>query len=168
MQNAKDTFYELLRGRLAALNPERTIVVRGLTRPGVLVDENELGASAALPDCFHLQWATETVEMRGALPLVALGCEIKYATAGTALNAGLDRGRTLAAMDAELLAAVRQWPQHAAKDNYTPLGDSQAARPMKTAVWWGDVVFGAATVDRDRMTRKETVAVMSYEEAGEL
>ena len=55
MQNAKDTFYELLRERLAVLNPERTIVVRGVSRPGVLVDENELQASAALPDCFHLR-----------------------------------------------------------------------------------------------------------------
>ena len=42
MQNAKDTFYELLRGRLAALNPDRTVVVRGVVRPGVLVEENEL------------------------------------------------------------------------------------------------------------------------------
>ncbi|MGI4829451.1 MAG: hypothetical protein ACRYFU_14840 [Janthinobacterium lividum] len=168
MQNAKDTFYELLRGRLAALNPERTTVVRGLTRPGVLVDENELGASAALPDCFHLQWGTQGVEIQGALPLVTLGCEIVYATAGTALNGGLDRGRALAAMDGELFAAVRQWPQNAVKKSYAPLGDGEAAVPLKTAVWWGEVAFGAVKVDRDRLTRTATVAVMSYEEAGEL
>ena len=76
MQNAKDTFYELLRGRLAALNPERTAVVRGLTRPGVLVDENELQASAALPDCFHLQWVSEVEDAQAALSLVTRGGEI--------------------------------------------------------------------------------------------
>lgn len=168
MQNAKDTFYKLLRGRLTTLNPERTVVVRGLTRPGVLVDENELAASAALPDCFHLQWTTETVEAQGAMPLAAMSCEIAYATAGTALNGGLDRGRALASMDGELLAAVRQWPPNAVKNNYLPLGSGGAALPMKTAVWWGDAVFGPVKVDRDRLTRTATVTVMSYEEAGEL
>jgi hypothetical protein len=42
MQNEKDTFYMMLQSRLAALNPARTIVVRGVVRPGTLVDENEL------------------------------------------------------------------------------------------------------------------------------
>ena len=42
MQNAKDTFYTTLQSRLAAMNPARTIVVRGVVRPGTLVDENEL------------------------------------------------------------------------------------------------------------------------------
>ena len=42
MQNAKDTFYLMLQSRLTALNPSRTIVVRGVLRPGILVDENEL------------------------------------------------------------------------------------------------------------------------------
>ena len=34
MQNAKDTFYMTLRDRLAAVNPARTMVLRGVTRPG--------------------------------------------------------------------------------------------------------------------------------------
>ena len=168
MQNAKDTFYELLRGRLAALNPERTIVVRGVTRPGVLVDENELQAAAGLPDCFHLQWVAESADTQGAMPLVTLGCEIAYATAGTAMNAGMDRGRALAAMDAELLAAVRGCPQNTMKNNYTTLTNGGAAVAMATRVWWGDVAFGPVKVDRDRLTRTASVAVMSYEEAGEL
>ncbi len=54
MQNAKDTFYEMLRSRLVALNPERTIVLRGVVRPGVLVEENELLSSTMLPDCFSV------------------------------------------------------------------------------------------------------------------
>ena len=168
MQNAKDTFYELLRGRLATLNPERTIVVRGVSRPGVLVDENELQASAPLPDCFHLQWVAESADTQGALPMVTLGCEIAYATAGTAMNAGLDRGRAMAAMDGELLAAVRQWPQNGLKNDYSALTTGGSAEPMTTRVWWGDVTFGPVKVDRDRLTRTATVALMCYEEAGEL
>jgi hypothetical protein len=42
MQRAKDTFYITLRDRIAALNPARTVLVRGVVRPAVLVEENEL------------------------------------------------------------------------------------------------------------------------------
>ena len=44
IQTLKDTFYGVLRDRIAAANPSRTIVVRGLIRPSVLVVENELPA----------------------------------------------------------------------------------------------------------------------------
>ncbi len=168
MQNAKDTFYEVLRGRVAALNPERTVSVRGVSRPGVLVDENEFQSSAALPDCFHLQWVSQASDTQGAMPMITLGCEISYATAGTPMNAGMDRGRALAAMDAELLTAVRSCPQNAAKSDFRALANGGATVAMSTRVWWGDASFGPVKVDRDRLTRTVAVAVMSYEEAGEL
>ena len=41
MQNAKDSFYMALRTRLAAINPERTVLLRGTIRPGILVEEAE-------------------------------------------------------------------------------------------------------------------------------
>ena len=47
MQDARDTFFVALRTRLAAINPERTIVLRGQIRPGVLVEENELSSATA-------------------------------------------------------------------------------------------------------------------------
>ncbi len=50
VQNAKDTFYEVIRARLAAVNPGRTMVVRGVTRPGLLVEENELSLLPVVPD----------------------------------------------------------------------------------------------------------------------
>lgn len=168
MQNAKDSFYEELRTRLSALNPERRIDVRGVSRPGVLVDENELQASAALPDCFHLRWVSEVASTDGCLPLVAMTCEITYATSGTAMNAGLDRGRALAAMDGELLAAIHQEPRNALKNDYSGLSFGGAAVAMNTRVWWGDVVPGPVKVDRDRLTRTAAVQVMTYQEAGEL
>ena len=168
MQNAKDTFYEVLRGRFETLNPERTIAVRGVLRPGVLVDENEMMASAPLPDCFHLRWTACAVETQGAMPLVTQTCEVFYATVGTAVCGGLDRGRALEAMDGELLAAVRQCPQNTAKSDYTALANGGNAAVLGTRVWWGDVTFGHAIVERNQMTRTATIAVMSYQEAGEL
>lgn len=168
MQNAKDTFYELLRNRLAVLNPERTVTIRGVLRPAVMVDANELASSAPIPDCFHLAWTSATVENNNAMPTVTLGCEITYTTAGSALNAGLDRDRLLAAMDGELLAAVEQVPKSATKNNYASLANGGAAMPMSTRIWWSEPTPGPVRVERDRLARTVSVAVMSYQEAGEL
>jgi hypothetical protein len=168
MQNAKDTFYEVLRGRLAAINPERTIVLRGVVRPGVLVEENELETNAVLPDCFRLQWIELSAQLEGALPVVTLECAIAYETAGTGLNAGMDRGRALSAMDAELRAAVEQLPWIAAKTNYAALVNGGASVTMQTNVWWGPLAFGKTVTKDDRLGRTATVAVMCYQEAGEL
>ncbi len=168
MQNAKDTFYQVLRERLMSVNPERTVDVRGIPRPALLVDENELLPIPALPECFHLRWGAETVEANGALASVTLVCEIAYATAGTAANGGMDRGRALAAMDGELLNMAGQAPQNAVKNDYSALASGGAAMAMPTRIWWGDVAFGALKVERDRMARTATVAVHSYQEVGEL
>lgn len=168
MQNAKDTFYEVLRSRIAAGNPERTIVVRGQARPAVLVEENELVATATLPDCFRLRWVDANVDAMGSLSLVALSCEVLYETAGNVGNGGMDRGRALAAMDAELAAAMNAEPQFALKQSYAGLAKGRSAAAMNSNVWWSGVEFGAAQVKGDRIARTATIAVMSYEEAGEL
>jgi hypothetical protein len=164
MQNAKDTFYVTLRDRLAAVNPARTMVLRGVTRPGVLVEENELASAYQPVDAFCLRWTGSKVDAGAALPLVAMSCEIRYGSDGNAGNGGMDRGRLLAAMDAELVAAVGAAPQSAAKMNYT--GASPVA--LGTRVFWGDVAFGAATVNGERLERVATVEVFCYQEAGEL
>lgn len=169
MQNAKDTFYELLRSRIAAANPQRTIVLRGVTRPGVLVEENELVTAVTIPDCFRLRWLDAGVNSQNALPVATLTCEVLYETAGTAGNAGMDRGRLLAAMDAELVGAVNSPAQTAAKQNYAALATGgSATTPMNTNIWWGDVVLGPLVVKADRIARTAKVTVMSCEEAGEL
>lgn len=168
MQNAKDTFYEVLRGRLAAINPERTIVLRGVVRPGVLVEENELVSTVALPDCFRLRWTQAASDPNAALATISLECEIDYETAGNAFNGGMDRGRLLAAMDAELQAAVNAAPQSAPKSNYSGLANSAAAVPMSTSIWWGPLVFGKTRINDDCIGRTATVVVNSFQEAGEL
>lgn len=168
MQNAMDSFYEVLRGRLATLNPERTIVVRGVTRPGLVTDGSETESVAALPDCFHLRWTDAAMTQEGCMPMVSQVCEFSYATAGTAMNGGLDRGRALAAMDGELLSAVLLPPKNAVKNDFSGLRFGGAVKTMGTRIWWSDVTFEPIKVNRNQLTRVAKVQVMSYQEAGEL
>ena len=168
MQNAKDTFYIMLQSRLAALNPARTIVVRGVVRPGTLVDENELPAASVPLDAFRLQWTKLQVTSASPLPWVAMECIISYATDGTAGNGSMDRGRMLAAMDAELAAALAQSPHAVPKLNYSAAGAGVAPTPMATNIFWADPVFDATTAVDERLERTATVQVFSYQEAGEL
>lgn len=165
MQSVKDSFYEMLRGRLSALNPERTITVRGVTRPGVLVDENETESLAPLPDCFHLRWRELGVVLPETNPMLQLRCEIVYCTAGTPMNSGLDRGRCLAAMDTELLMAVMQAPQNTPQVDFSALASGGPVVSTGMRCWWGDPQFGEAKVERDRLMRVAKVDVMGWQEA---
>lgn len=168
MQNAKDTFYEVLRGRLIALNSYRTVVLRGVVRPGLLVEENELSSAVDLPDCFRMRWTVIGVDANGILPMVTLECAIDYETAGTSLNGGMDRGRALASMDAELQGAGNALTRSALKMNYAGLANGTAPGAMCTSIWWGEVAFGKTVVKENRLARTSTIVVISYEEAGEL
>jgi len=168
LQNAKDTFYEALTSRIAAANPERTIVLRGVVRPGVLVEENELVTAITIPDCFRLRWMDATVDAANALPIATLTCEVMYETAGTLGVGGLDRGRLLTEMDAELAAAVNTCPQYVLKQSYAALATGGSASAMTTNIWWSNVVLGPLVVKADRIARTAKVTVMSCEEAGEL
>ena len=164
MQHARDTFYVMLRDRLALLNPERTIVLRVLSRPGVLVAENETPSAHAMPDAFTLQWTSLRIEARGSLPLATMECEIRYLTDGTAALGGMDRGQSLGSMDAELTASLMSEPSHVTKMNYS----SGTAVALKTEVFWGPPVFRAAVASGERLTRTATVDVWCLVEAGEM
>jgi hypothetical protein len=170
MQNARDTFYVTLRDRLAAVNPARTMVLRGVTRPGVLVEENELASAYQPVDAFCLRWTGVSVDTNGGLPLVTMVCEIRYATDGDSGNGGMDRGRLLSGMDGDLVAALSVGPQHVQKMNYVAAAGESGLAPvaMATNVFWSDAVFGAAAVNGERLERVATVEVFSYQEAGEL
>jgi hypothetical protein len=164
MQNAKDTFYLTLQSRLAALNPSRTVVLRGVVRPATLVDENELPTASVLTDAFRLQWTKLQVTSASPLPWVAMECSIHYATDGSTANGGMDRGRMLAAMDAELATALAQEPATVPKMNYT----ETPPVTMQTNVFWADPAFGPIATVNERLARTATVQVFSYQEAGEL
>jgi hypothetical protein len=170
MQNARDTFYVTLRDRLAAVNPARTMVLRGVTRPGVLVEENELVSAYQPANVFCMHWTGLGVDVQRGLPLLTMTCQIKYATDGDAGNGGMDRGRLLSGMDAELVAAVSAAPHHTVKMNYVAAAGSSGQAPvaMATNVFWGDVVFGAVVVNGERLERVATVEVFAYQEVGEL
>lgn len=119
MQYAKDSFYVALRERLSGLNPLRTVTVNGVTRPAVIVAENELVIPIdPLPDAFYLEWgAVEVVNSHAAKqPLMQMDCVISYHTLGSS-ESGVDRGRSLASLDAELLGICQ--PQHTPKRDYS-------------------------------------------------
>lgn len=161
MKNAKDTFYVALRDRLAAVNPERTFVLRGVVRPGIMVVENEM-VSAELPaDVFLLRWTDLQIDTLQAMPVATMRCEIQYFTDGKSDSAGMDRGRALTDMDAELLKMLT--PQSAVKMNY----GTTPASAMQSAIFWGDAVFESVAVNAERVERLARVDVTSYEEPGE-
>jgi hypothetical protein len=161
MQNAKDSFYMALRTRLITINPERTILVRGAVRPGILVEEAEAPFSQIPSDVFVLRWQGLGVDVDLASTLVAEECEILYQTFGTQSFGGLDRGRLLSAMDEELTAMLQ--PFYTLKLNYT----STPPAAMLTQVFWDEPGFTPSVTQRDRLSRSAKVLVYSYQEQGE-
>ena len=93
MQNAKDSFYMALRSRLGALNPERTILLRGAVRPGIFVEEAEAPFTQFPNDVFILRWLGHGADIDLSQPLIAEECEIAYNTCGSQTFGGIDRGR---------------------------------------------------------------------------
>jgi hypothetical protein len=53
------------------------MVLRGVTRPGVLVEENELASAYQPVNAFCLRWTGLSVDAKGSLPLVTMVCEIR-------------------------------------------------------------------------------------------
>ena len=169
MQDARDSFFVALRTRLAAINPNRTIVLRGQVRPGVLVEENELPTAFQPTDAFTLHWTAMAIDAASPLPLVAMECQINYATDGTSGNGGMDRGRLLGAMDGELTAALLTETQSATKKNFSGVaGTGAAAVAMSTNIFWSTPRFAPVKTAGERLERTATVEVFAYQEAAEL
>jgi hypothetical protein len=161
MQNAKDSFYMALRTRLTAINPQRTILLRGAVRPGILVEEAEAPFSQFPNDVFVLRWLGMAADMDLAAMMAAQQCEVTYQTCGTQSFGGLDRGRALSEMDEELMAMIQPF--------YTPKLNYVATPPvaMLTNVFWDEPVLAAIAIQRDRLSRSASVMVYSYQEQGE-
>jgi hypothetical protein len=161
MKKARDSFYVALRDRLQTLNPARQVLVRGVQRPGVLVEENESYAATVPDNIFVLRWTKVQVDEQHALLLVRQSCEIQYQSAGTVTAGGLDRGTLMAAMDVELSQLLQ--PEQAQKMDYTTTPSTW----LGTNIFWNTAVYGPVQRERDRLVRKAEVMVMSYEKAGE-
>jgi hypothetical protein len=161
MQNAKDSFYVALRTRLAVINPERTILLRGTVRPGILVEEAEAPLSQLPNDVFVLRWLGLGVNFDSGSTMSTEECEILYQTCGTQSFGGLDRGRSLCGMDRELVTILQ--PFNTPKLNY---GTTPPAT-MLTRVFWDEPGFGPIVTERDRLSRSAKVMIYTYEEQGE-
>jgi len=132
MQFSKDSFYMTLRERLAVLNPQRTITLNGVTRPAVVVAENEAVIPVEpLPDAFYIEWGAAKAVARhtGDRALLEMECLISHHTMGT-VESGVDRGRVLAILDTELLSICQ--PQRAPKRDFT----HSPALDLGTNVFW--------------------------------
>ncbi len=161
MQNTKDSFYMALRSRLVTINPERTVLLRGSVRPAIVVEEAEASQSQLPSDLFVLRWLGMGVEFGLPLRMIALECEILYQTCGHQSFGGLDRGRTLSAMDEELISMLHPF--------YTPKFNYSATPPLEmlTQVFWDEPSLGPVVIQRDALSRSAKVMVYSYEEQGE-
>jgi hypothetical protein len=106
MQFTKDSFYLALRERMMALNPQRRVVLDGVSRAAIFTSENEpVSAQALQEDSFYLRWGASRAVAKhvgGSRRLRALECVITYRTGGTCESA-VDRGRAIGALDNELL-----------------------------------------------------------------
>lgn len=161
MQNARDSFYVALRTRLIEVNPDRTVLLRGAVRPGILVEDAEAPFTQAPMDVFVLRWSNAGIDRTLSLPMSVEECEITYQTAGTQAFAGLDRGRSLSRMDSELLSIIE--PLQTPKYDYS----SNSPTEMSTNIFWGEPVFSPTVTQRERIGRSVRVRVYSYKEDGE-
>jgi hypothetical protein len=162
MENAKDSFYVALRNRLAAVNPDRKMLMRSADRPGILIEEAEAVRSEMLPDVFLLRWKGLKADFELPAILTELTCEISYTTAGSAECLGLDRGRALEAMDAELMAIAA--PMTTRKMDYSKDPPSE----MATMVFWTSPEFLEVKSAHDRLMRSALLHVFAFQERGEL
>ncbi len=160
MQSSKDTFYVALRDRLAVINPQRTVVLNGATRPAVVAVEDEAAADAVrLPECFYLEWgATRVADASVARPLLATAAMVTYSTAGSDGTAGCDRAHILSALDLELLQMCA--PPHAGKSDYT----QATPAPLGSRVFWNAPEFAAAELDGSQLTRAAKLEIFFYPE----
>lgn len=159
MQNAKDTFYLALRDRLAALNPARTIMLGGVTRPGILVEENETPTAQMPSDVFLLRWTGAAMDTQLPAALEAQTCDICYWTRGSDTNADMDRGRLMTQMDAELTAILQ--PPNTQKVSVSSAGKDL---PLNTNVFWMDATYAPVKRDGERLLRTATVLLFSLQE----
>jgi hypothetical protein len=157
MQNAKDSFFAAVRDRLATVNSERTFVIDGQSRPGILVCENEVaGLDEKLSDVFCVEWGARS-RISPDMGPIALDCAVSYKTVGTAAQNGMDRGRMLSAMDDELRRILI--PRSTPKVDFETVTDSPDGN-----VFWSEVNMGAVEESGRSLSRAASLKVYFYPE----
>ncbi len=162
MQFAKDSFYMALRSRLAGLNPARVVMIEGVAETAVLVTENEAVTSAERHiDCFYISFgAANPAVASAAAGLMSLETNIEYQTRGTADDC-CDRGRSLAALDSELLGMLP--PTYVAKSDYT----KNPALGLGTNLFWAKPRLGQVEATGRNLRRTATLTIYFYPEDAE-
>lgn len=161
MQAAKDSFYMALCTRLQQVNSQRTVVMDGEVRPGIMIAENEAAVCAQPPEAFCIEWGPTTpvfVSDLVASTLLASEVTIRYRTCGSNMG-DCDRGRSLTSMDAELMAICA--PPQTTKMDYTQ------ATPVSlgSTVFWRQPALGAAAQTASMLGRAATMTVYFYPES---
>ena len=162
MQNAKDSFYMALRTRLTTINPERTILLRGAVRPGILVEEAEAPFSQLPNDVFILRWLGLGADMDLA---VDDGSRTMRNNLPDLRNAKLRRvgprariERDGRGIDGDASAFLHAQAQ---------LHGDAAGRDADAGVLGRARVFAVSCDQRDQLSRSASVMVYSYQEQGE-
>jgi len=138
MQFTKDSFYMALLERLVSLDPNLTVTLNGTTRPAIIAAENELIIPVEpLPNAFYIEWgmAQMAKQPAGGNVLMEMECMISYHTLGT-VESGVDRGRTLGALDLILLNICQ--PPMAPKRDYS----QSPSADLGTNIVWSLPVLG--------------------------
>jgi len=137
MQVAKDTFFRTLADRLAVVNPARTVTLDGASRPAVMAVENETPVPAnTFLEAFLLTWEGAGQAMPEGR-LMYLDCTLSYGSKGSGDWLRSDRGRTVTAMDRELLQLCE--PRCAASCDYTQTPPAA----LGTNIFWTPPVMEA-------------------------
>ena len=159
MQATKGSFYLTLRDRLVQADPGRTITVDGITRPAIVVVENDKpSVTARQHDAFYLEWGEARAVRPAISTLMAMTCSVSYASAGTEQNGGLDRGRVLGGLESELLGLCS--PAVTRKNDYT----SGNPVDLGSNIFWSQPVFRAAKADTGCVAREASITVYFYPE----
>lgn len=162
MQATKDTFYVTLRDRLVQVDPNLIMVIDGATRPAIVVAENEPPISLPRQDeAFYLDWGGATPVQPATSTLTAMVCTISYTSVGQSDNGGVDRGRDLAALDADLLAICA--PAQAHKNDYS----SGAAVDLGSYIFWSIPKLEPLKVEAKQVGRLAQVTVFFYPEVNQ-
>lgn len=161
MQCSKDTFYTALRGRLAVVNSQRTVMLEGIAQPAIVVAENEAAtASPDHADCFYLRFGAVKGTQgfaRSDRPLLELECSFSYRTRGTA-DGAFDRGRAMAALDREVMAVCE--PASTPKFDYT----QPTPVPLGTRIFWARPQLQPVTEAGPELSRTATTIIFFYPE----
>jgi hypothetical protein len=162
MQATKDSFYIALRDRLVAVDPQRTIMIDGATRPAIVVVENEPpSAGPPLSDAFYLHWGGARWAQPSAGTLLEMECILSYRTKGTDQNGNLDRGRDLASLDNDILAICA--PPFTEKYDYS----TGTPADLGSTIFWTQPVFSALVNAPPYVGREVSVSVFFYPEVNQ-